>query len=255
MISSQRGILVIGGSSGIGAAIANRILQPGDKFVIVARNMMKLKKVASLLEAKGGEVSVFAADLCESDAIRDIFDFAVTTLKQIDVVVYSAGVVRLGEIGRQSVQDIDLQVRVNLTAPSHLFEEVVKHMSGTTGGYIIGVGSSVADQAIPGTSAYSASKVGFRRLIETLDAENRMTGIRAVVVEPGWVKTSLAANPSTLDIAEQAVLTADDVAESVAWVLQQPSHISIGPVLSITPRDPRASARESISRLLERRKS
>lgn len=143
-------------------------------------------------------------------------------------------------------------MRVNLTVPFLLAREVLPGMRERGFGWVVNIGSGVGSEVVPGSGGYGVSKHAVHRLTELIHEENRDLGIRAVTVAPGWVSTRLAARPADLGVPEEEVLEAEDIADTVAWLLDRPARMSVGPLVRVEPSASRAAAGDAMTRHLTR---
>ncbi len=141
---------------------------------------------------------------------------------------------------------------MNLTVPFLLAREVLPGMRERGCGWVVNIGSGVGSEVVPGSGGYGVSKHAVHRLTELIHEENRDRGVRAVTVAPGWVSTRLAARPADLGVPEEEVLDAEDIADTVAWLLDRPARMSVGPLIRVEPTASRAAAGDAMTRHLNR---
>lgn len=185
MTADQRPIaLVTGGGSGIGAAIAHH-LAAEFRVVICGRRPEPIERLAS--EIGGLALVCDLANLSETKALPDRI---VDRFGRLDALVLNAGIVMPNPIAEMTVEDWQAQLTVNLTSPFVLSQAALPHLLQRQG-RIVGIASVAAHATGMGLSAYSASKAGLIRLIQSLAFENARHGLRANAVSPGWVRTEM----------------------------------------------------------------
>lgn len=227
-----RSVLVTGASRGIGLAITRLLADHGARIHALARNPEAAAPVAT---ASGGRT--WAVDLSDDAAVWEAMDqLRETGGGPPDAVVACAGAFALAPLAETSVNDFDRMVAVNLRGTFLLYRSLLPAMLKRGSGDILTIGSVAGRRAFPANGAYSASKYGQRGLHEVLAEELRGTGVRATLVEPAATDTSLwdeldpDGNPELP--GRSAMLTAEDVAETVLFALSRPSHVRI-PLLQI----------------------
>ena len=222
--------LITGAGSGIGAAVADKLAARGDDLVLLARNS---DRAAELAERYAGAQTV-VADLADPAALR------VPDLDRLDSVLHVAGVVDLGSVADQPVEQLREQIDVNLMAPAVLTRLVlpaVRRARGT----VVFVNSSAGLVASPTWSAYAASKFGLRGFADSLRAEEVEHGVRVSTVFP-----SRTATPMQEKVHDQEGRTYDPakwidpavVADTILYVLDLPDGVTI-PEVTVRPVVPR----------------
>ena len=229
-MSASRTHLVTGAGSGIGAALADKLAARGDQLVLLARTEARATELADRYPG----AQTFAADLADPGSLR------VPDLERLDSVLHVAGVVDLGPVAEQQVEQLREQVDVNLVAPavlSRLTLPAVRRARGT----VVFVNSSAGLAASASWSAYAASKFGLRGFADSLRAEEIETGVRVTTVFP-----SRTATPMQEKVHEQEGRTYDRarwiapevVADTVLHVLDLPDGVTI-PEVTVRPVVPR----------------
>jgi NAD(P)-dependent dehydrogenase (short-subunit alcohol dehydrogenase family) len=187
-------VVVLGGTKGMGRAVARRLAQRGDRIVLLGRDPGELTRSAADLEVRGArEVGHGSCDLEEPAGFEAALDGAVTQLGRIDVVVVTAGLFATQD---QLEADVELTRRllaVNFTN-TVLFCEAVRRRLLTAGGGTLCVFSSVAgERGRKPVVLYGAAKAGLTAYLEGLDHRFHERGLRVVCVKPGFVRTSMTA--------------------------------------------------------------
>ena len=153
-----------------------------------------------------------------------------------DLVVNAAGVFDMATMADTSIELFDRALGANLRGPFLVIRALLPAMLTRGSGSIITVGSVAGHQALPGNSAYAASKFGVRGMHDVLSEELRGTGVRATLVEPGATDTSIwdAYRPDErADLpSRSAMLSVDDVAEAVLFAATRPAGVRV-PLLRI----------------------
>ena len=168
--------LVTGASSGMGAETA-RILSEGGARVFAAQR-------------RPSEYEDILADFAESNAPAKVIDFITRETDQLDILVNNAGVMREGTVEETSLDDWQLQLQVNLTAPFLLIRHAMPLLRVARGA-IVNVGSIEGLGNNPRHPAYGASKAGLHGLTRAVAVDHGPDGIRCNAVAPGWIDTPL----------------------------------------------------------------
>lgn len=174
----MRRILVTGGGSGIGRAIARAFAEAGDRVTIAGR------RAEALTETDGGRGMVCrVADVTDEADITGLFD------RPYDVVVANAGAGQSARLGEISLADWNATLAVNLTGTFLTLREGLRGMG--PGGRLIAIASTAALQGGAGMAAYCASKHGVLGLVRSVAIEVAKKGITCNAVCPGFVDTPL----------------------------------------------------------------
>ena len=178
-------IIVTGGTSGIGAAIAAAAIREGAKVLVHGINE---EEGRATVEKLGSNAVLCIADLSDDSAPKSIVDAALKAFGKIDGVVNNAAIFGGTNISEQEVEHFRRMMQINLTAPLFLikaaFEELKK-----TGGCVLNIGSINAHAGESKLLAYSISKGGMSTMTRNLANANGVHGVRVNQINPGWVLT------------------------------------------------------------------
>ena len=229
--SDYRTALVTGASSGIGAAVVERLRREGLTVHALARSTDAL---AALAERTG----------CIPHAI-DVTDLvSVTRLTQeltVDVLVNNAGVDRPGSLLKADAEGIDLLIDVNLRAVLQLCRLVLPGMMKRDRGHVINISSIAAAYNFGGNSTYHATKAAVSMLSKQLRIDAYGKRVRVTEICPGRVATDIFAHvhgdsPETYEkfVKGFELPQAADIAEAIAFAIAAPVAVNIGH-MEITP--------------------
>lgn len=219
----QRTWVVTGASRGIGRAIADAVLEQGDRVVLVARG-----PAAEPVAPERADAVTISEDVTAPGAPERIVQGAMDAFGRIDVLVNNAGRHRGGRIERLPDADFDSVLETNLVAPFRLAREAIPHMS--EGGAIVNVGAVVGLRGFPGDSAYGSAKAGLAGLTQVLAVELAPRGITVNCVIPGFTETEMTA--AVDDRARARLLEripirrpcrTQEIAEVIRWVAATPA--------------------------------
>lgn len=241
----SRVVLVTGGGTGIGAAVARLLAAAGDRVVICGRREAPLRAVA---EETGAHVVV--ADVSDPAGVAEVVESAVATYGRLDGLVLNHGIIHVGGIADITPEQWDETLRVNLTSPFLLVRAALPHLLAARGA-VVGVSSVAALRAADGMAAYSASKAGLQMLIQSLAVDHGPDGLRANAICPGWTATEMGDMEMAELGAERGISTEDayrlatavvpqrrparpeEVAATVAWLLSDAASYVNGVVLPV----------------------
>ena len=186
--------VVTGGSSGIGAEMARALGRAGARVVLVARDKDRLQAAAEGLRAEGAGAAWVSADLADRAEVARAADEAEAAFGAPDILVNCAGVNVRPPLGSLSVEDWDLTMAVNLTAPFLLGQRFGPVMAARGFGRIINVTSQQAQRAFANSGGYGASKGGLAALTRSQSEAWAGLGVCCNSVCPGFVPTRLNAH-------------------------------------------------------------
>jgi len=182
-------VLVTGGASGLGFAIAGAFAGQGSRVLIVGRNEERLKAAQQRL----GENALFIAfDLTNIDRLAELASAAVDVMGEIDVLVNNAGVHLKKDALAVSNQEYQQVVLTNQTAVFALTREVGKSMVARRTGNIIMLSSMASQYGIPKVMGYTAAKAAVEGMTRALAVEWSPFGVRVNCLAPGFIKTAMS---------------------------------------------------------------
>ena len=215
---------LIGGSRGIGAAIAKRLATDGASVAITyTKGADAAASVIKEIERAGGKAIAIQADAADADAVKAAVEKTVATFGRLDVLVNNAGTAIPKMFEEATLEEMDRVIDVNVRGVFVATQAALKHMRD--GGRVITIGSAVGERVLtPGLVAYAATKGAVKIFTQGLAREVGSRGITVNNVQPGPIDTDL--NPATGDWAvPQKAVTAlnryghvDDIAAMVAFV-------------------------------------
>lgn len=226
--------LVTGVASGIGRAVAERLVADGATVVGLD------------LRAEGPDrVEVVAGDVTDRAAVDAVVAYAMAAHGRLDVVANVAGIPQFGRVDDLSDAEWQRQLDVNLTGPFTVCRAALPHLRATRG-CIVNVASIAGLQGQAYTAAYCASKGGLVALTRALAVELALDGVRVNCVCPAAVDTPLLAevahrippdaDPRLLDRLQMlmpGLVTPGQVADAVAWLASDAAALVTGQALAL----------------------
>ncbi len=219
-------VLVTGGGSGIGLAIAQAFAGQGARVAITGRDAAKLQAT------KSGDMMAHAADVTDIGQVRELVETITTAFGGIDVLVNNAGTnIKARAFRELTPESWHHLVDTNLHGAFNCIYCVLPQMLERKSGFICNINSIAGRRAWPVSGAgYSAAKFGMAALGTCLGAEERESGIRVTNIYPGEVDTPLMRQRPTPPTPEQVakLLQPEDVAAAVLFAAGLPprAHVS-----------------------------
>ncbi|MEU5403227.1 SDR family oxidoreductase [Streptomyces sp. NPDC005963] len=233
--------VVTGASSGIGAATARQLARAGYHVVATARRKDRLEALVNELVVAGHRATAQQLDVTDRAAV----DAFAAGLDRVDVLVNNAG----GALGADPVATGDpadwrRMFEVNVIGTLNTTQALLPALTASGDGTVVVLTSTAGHATYEGGAGYVAAKHGAHVLAETLRLEIVGTPVRVIEVAPGMVKTEEFATTRFGGDEERAAkvyegvaepLTADDVADTIAWAVSRPAHVNID-LLVVRPR-------------------
>lgn len=188
--ATPRVAVVTGGSRGIGRETAERLAADGFAVVVnYAGNEAEADKAVAAITEKGGQAVAVRADVADENEVAALFDAAENTYGGVDVVVHAAGVMALAPLVDLDLDALDRMHRTNIRGTFVVDQQAARRLRA--GGAIINFSSSVLALAIPGYTAYAATKGAVEAVTLILAREMRGRDITVNAVAPGPTATAL----------------------------------------------------------------
>lgn len=211
-------VLVTGASRGIGRACALALAKAGAHVIAAARTSGALEELDDEIRSATGESATLTPfDLADGEAVDRLGGAIFERFKRLDGLVHAAATLgMLTPVSHMSPRDFDRTVQLNLTASYRLIRSFEPLLRASDAGRAVFLTSSVASKPRAYWGAYAATKAGMEQLVRTWADEVEFTGIRAVLLDPGRMRTRMRAeafpgeDPATLpDPAEIGPLVVD----------------------------------------------
>ncbi|MEU1311553.1 glucose 1-dehydrogenase [Streptomyces cinnamoneus] len=235
-----RTVLVTGGGTGIGRAIALAFAREGASVVVAGRRPGPLEETVALVAAAGGEATAATADVTRPEEVRALVEGAVARYGSLDVAVNNVGVfVPPARIADIPEDDWHTVMDANLTGLWLSMKYEIGHMRGHGGGAIVNVSSNLGGHKRLATlGAYATSKAAASVLTRSAALDHIGDGVRINAVSPGPVDTSMSSRPgeSAADKAERMgrdvpagrAGTPEEIAAAVLYLASDEAGYAVG---------------------------
>jgi short-subunit dehydrogenase len=185
--------LIIGASSGIGAALARRLVGAGYTLALVSQRKAELIALCDQINATSGKTlaTPYVHDVTHYDEVPALLRRIVANLGGLDFVAYVAGVNFPPGMGKYNFQGDRQMIEVNFLGAVAWLNPVAEMFQSAERGQIVGISSVAGDRGRVGNPGYNASKAGLSAYLEGL--RNRLTrhGVNVITVKPGFVRTEM----------------------------------------------------------------
>lgn len=206
---------ITGSSSGIGRALAERLLRDGYRVAVSARSADAL---TSLATAHPGKVGVYPLDVTNADAVRQVFSTIERDMGAVDLAVFAAG-----SYTRDYAEDFELErtrqmFDLNVLGTAACLETVMPAMIARRTGHIAVVASVSGYVGLPGAATYGATKAALNVMCEALYPELERHGVKITIVNPGFVDTPLTKKN---DFPMPFLVSSEEAADTIAKGLKK----------------------------------
>jgi len=230
-------VLITGGARGIGHAIALRLAAEGCKIVLTDLKQELLPEAAAAISAAGGDVSTYALDVTEGEAIAELRERLNRGKGPIDLLINSAGVVFGGSFLEVPLEQHFLTYRINLLGLVAVTRAFLPDLISRPEAHLVNIASAAGFIGLPMGSTYASSKwavIGFSDSIRQELKSQRHRHVRVSIICPSYVSTGLFGGARAPRLTR--ILTAERVAElTVAAIKKNRSYMLTPWLIKITP--------------------
>ena len=229
----KKSMLITGGASGLGAALAEQLACEGADVMLADINETAAERQADSLREKGYSAAAVHCDVGNPDDAETAVHKTISRFGKIDVLINNAGIDVTCSLCELELAQWERVLRTNLHGPFLMARSAARHMMGQGDGTIINITSTAAKRAWPNACAYHASKTGLLGLSHALHAELRPAGIKVTAVVCGGMATPFilgrfpGIDPLTLQEPANVALT-------ISQLLRLPSETVI-PEITVLP--------------------
>ncbi len=237
----DRGILIVGGSGGIGAEVAKACAREGASVAIgYSGGEQAARETAAAIAASGGKAAVIKFDVASEASVDAGIALAKSVLGNIDGLVNGAGIHVAGPLISLKDEDMLMQIEFNLTGAIRRAKAATVLMVAQRRGSIVNIGSVSGYRMLRGHSVYTATKAGMDGFTRALAAEVAKRSIRVNGVVPGPVMTPMLKktvqetgdDPATR-VPMGRLVEASEVANAIVFLLSDRASAITGAILPV----------------------
>lgn len=234
---SEQTILITGASSGFGEACARIFAVAGNRLILTARRKQRLERLGGELSAKC-PVHIMQLDVRDRAAVEKSLASLPAEFGAIDVLVNNAGLaLGLEPSHRVDIEDWEVMVDTNIKGLMYCTRAILPGMVERDRGHIINISSTAGSWPYPGGNAYGGTKAFVTQFSRNLRADLLGTRVRVTCIQPGMAETEFSnvrfkGDDKAADKVYDGVqpMSAADIAEAVAWVVNRPAHLNINSI-------------------------
>jgi NAD(P)-dependent dehydrogenase (short-subunit alcohol dehydrogenase family) len=239
LMLDQQGIIITGGTRGIGKAIAEAALQEGARVLITGRSQQSVDDALAAINNTDvrGMVYGMVADVASEEQTAAVFSKALELFGSVNALVNNAGIARAGAIENLRVKDFQRVMDTNLTGAFLYSREAFRVMKDSGGGRILNIGSISSQTPRFGSVPYTTSKFGLQGMTRALAIEGRELGIMVSCLHPGNVHTDIW-DKAPQSVVDEPKLAVGDIARVAIMMLGMPPNATIIDATVLDPRQP-----------------
>ena len=227
---ADKSILITGGTTGIGRAIAILLAAQGARVMIFGRHEQELNEAMNDIRQAGGEVLGLTADVSDPQDVQRVFQEFDGQMDKLDILINNAAL-GYGSVMEGSYPEWEYILKTNLLGYMAMSHEAIQRMKANGWGHIVNIGSMSADVREKDSSVYVATKSGIQGFTEALRKEVNSQGIKVTLIEPGAVGSDMQSQYSPEQqrerIEKMKMLRAEDIAACVLYTITQPKRCDV----------------------------
>jgi uncharacterized oxidoreductase len=218
-------ILITGGATGIGLALAQRLAGEGNQVIICGRSEAALEKAKAEFPALVTRV----CDVADTGSRRSMVKWLKADHPTLNVVINNAGIqVRRDFTADPAIDTLDQEVAINLTAPIHLIAELLPTLRQQDEAFVINVSSGLAFSPMADVPVYCSTKAAIHSFTLSLRHQLKATRVRVIEVAPPIVDTGLGGGTRSEGAASRMMVTPEDFAEALKQLAEGRNEILVG---------------------------
>jgi len=208
--------LIVGASSGMGAALARRLANEGYDLALIARREELLSALCDEINQKGnGRARYYTHNVIDYSVVPDLLRRIISDLGGLDLAVYAAGVNFAPLMTEYNTEHDRQMMEINLTGAFTWLNPIAALFQSAKAGQIVGISSVAGERGRVGNPGYNASKAGLTSYLESL--RNRLTrrGVNVITVKAGFVQTDMLKAAQKVMFPITAEQAADDIWKAI----------------------------------------
>jgi len=234
---AEQTILITGASSGFGEACARIFASHGNRLILTARRLEKLEMLKKELAAKC-PVHVLQFDVRDRVAVDNAVASLPEGFSEVDVLINNAGLALGLEPSHEvDIEDWEVMVDTNVKGLMYCTRAILPGMVERNRGHVVNISSTAGSWPYPGGNVYGGTKAFVTQFSRNLRTDLLGTRVRVTCIQPGMAETEFSnvrfkgndkAAGKVYDGTEP--MSAVDIAEAVAWVVNRPAHLNINSI-------------------------
>jgi NAD(P)-dependent dehydrogenase (short-subunit alcohol dehydrogenase family) len=225
-MSQRRCAILIGASSGIGEALAKKLLRKGWNVGLVARRAEELERIAAPFNRRERRAFTYPHDVTRLEEAAPLFQQIVHEMGGFDMAIYCAGVMPKVAVNEYNIEKDKLVFDVNVLGAIAWLNEAAARCEQQQSGTIVGIGSVAGDRGRKGQPVYCASKAAFHTYLEGLRNRLGHRGVTVVTIKPGPVRT-----PMTEGLKMPFMISADQAADGILRAIDRRAVSAYVPII------------------------
>ncbi len=232
-------IFITGATAGFGAAMVKRFINSGHKVIATGRRQERLDEMKKEF---GDEIYPLLLDVQNKGMVEKAIDGLHHDWKKIDVLINNAGLALGTDLAQEAnLDDWDTMIQTNINGLLYCTHKILPDMVSRNHGQIINLGSVAGEYPYQGGNVYGATKAFVHQFSMNLRSDLLGTNVRVTNIEPGLCQTEFSevrfkGDKEKADLVYKGLkpLSADDIAQTIEWVITRPPHVNIN-VISLMP--------------------
>jgi len=213
----QRTILITGGTSGIGLALARQLIERGNTVIVTGRDQARLDATGRALPG----VHLFRSDAGDPEAITTLRETVLARFPVLDTLVNNAGIMRnlkLAEPG--GAEDVTREIEVNLAGPVRMVQQFLPHLLGRPDALIVNVSSGLAFLPFPAAPIYCATKAAMHSYTQSLRIQLAGTAVTVVELAPPGTETPLFRGEFEREMKREKAMPPEELARHAITAIE-----------------------------------
>ena len=208
-MNTRKTVIITGGSSGIGRALAHRFALEGFNVVVTGRDANRLSAVSTELERIGAPNMCLQSDVSKEQDAIELVNETIRKFGSIDVLINNAGITMRALFADMELDVIRKVMDINFWGTVYCTKYALPHLLKSKGS-VVGVSSIAGKNGLPGRTGYSASKFAMEGFLQSLRTENLKMGLHVLVACPGFTESGIRQNALGADGSRQSESPRDE---------------------------------------------
>ncbi|MEW5827406.1 MAG: SDR family NAD(P)-dependent oxidoreductase [Chloroflexota bacterium] len=216
-LQPRKRAILVGASSGIGAALARQLAKEGYSLALLARRGELLEELCAQINREAGETRAlpYAHDVTGYDTVPALLQKIVQDLGGLDLFIYNSGVSHMAGLKNYDFEKDRLTTEVNYLGALAWLNPVAAMFQSAKSGQIVGMSSVAGDRGRVGNPSYNASKAALTSYLEALRNRLSRYGVNVLTLKPGYVETDLLKGAKKLFWVVPAEAAARDMVNAI----------------------------------------